>query len=52
MPLIVVFGYLWFFLAAAHAHDLPTDRARFVFVAKLAGVAATLALVTGLLGWL
>ena len=27
VPLIVVFGYLWFFLAAAHAHDLPTDRA-------------------------
>lgn len=52
VPLIVVFGYLWFFLAAAHAHDLPTDRARFRFVAMLAGVAATLALVTGLLGWI
>ena len=52
VPLIVVFGYLWFFLAAAHAYDLPTDRARFRFVARLAAVAATLALVTGLLGWL
>jgi len=52
VPLIVVFGYLWFFLVAARAHDLPTDRARFAFVAKLAAAAATLALVTGLLGWI
>ena len=52
MPLIVVFGYLWFFLVAAHAHDLPTDRQRFRFVARLVAVAASLALVSGLLGWL
>ena len=52
IPLIVVFDYLWFFLAAAHAHDLQTDRARFRFVAQLAAVAATLAVVTALLGWI
>lgn len=52
VPLIVVFGYLWFFLAAAHAHDLPTDRERFRFVARLGAVAATLILVFGpILEW-
>jgi hypothetical protein len=52
VPLIVVFGYLWFFLAAAHAHDLPSDRERFRFVARLGAVAASLALAAGVLGWL
>jgi hypothetical protein len=53
VPLIFVFGYLWFFLAAAHAHDLPTDAQRFRFVAKLAGVAAALIVVFGpILEWI
>jgi hypothetical protein len=53
IPLIVVFGYLWFFLAAAHAYDLPTDAQRFRFVAKLAGIAGVLILVFGpILEWI
>jgi hypothetical protein len=53
VPLIVVFGYLWFFLAAAHAHDLPRDQARFRFVGVLGALAAALILVFGpILGWI
>ena len=53
VPLIVVFGYLWFFLAAAHAHDLPTDRRRFRFVAGLGAVAGLLIVAFGpILEWI
>ena len=52
LPLIFVFGYLWFFLAAAKAYDAPTDRERWRFVGLLAAIAAGLALVGGLAGWL
>ena len=52
LPLIFAFGYLWFFLAAAKAYDAPTERERWRFVAILAGVAAGLALIGGIAGWL
>jgi hypothetical protein len=52
LPLIVVFGYLWFFLAAARAYDAPTARRRWGTVAALAGLAGVLALAFGIAGWL
>ena len=53
VPLIVVFGYLWFFLVAAHAHDLPTNRERFRFVGVLAAIAGALIVVFGpILEWI
>lgn len=52
LPLIVVFGYLWFFMAAAWAHDAPSEPARWQRVGTLAGTAGILALVFGQMGWL
>ncbi|HVN42009.1 MAG TPA: hypothetical protein VMT50_04445 [Steroidobacteraceae bacterium] len=52
LPVIVVFGYLWFFLAAARALDAPTPAARWRFVGTLAGLAGVLAAIGGACGWL
>ena len=52
VPLIVVFGYLWFFLFAAYVFDRPTNRERFRALALLAALNVTLAVAFGLLGWL
>ena len=52
LPLILVFGYLWFFLAAAWVYDAPSQSARWRKVATLAGIAAALALVGGVAGWI
>ena len=51
--LIVIFGYLWFFLFAAWVHDAPTQRSRAVRLGGLAAVDVAMGLVFGVgLGWL
>ena len=52
VPLIVVVGYLWFFLFAGYVFDRPTNRARFRVLALLAALNVALAVVFGLAGWL
>jgi hypothetical protein len=53
VPLIVVFGYMTFFAAAAYVYDLGDDRRRQLrFVGGVAAVDAALALAFGLAGWL
>jgi hypothetical protein len=53
VPLIVVFGYLWFYLFAAWVFDAPSSRARWRRVGGLAGLDVLMALVFGVgLGWL
>ena len=52
VPLIVVVGYLWFFLFAGYVFDRPTNRARFRALALLAALNVALAVVFGLAGWL
>ena len=53
LPVIVVFGYLWFYLYAAWVYDAPTERKRWTRVAGLAAVDVVMALVFGVvLGWL
>ena len=49
---IIVFGYLWFFLAAAIVHDRPDERSRWAMVGTLAGVAGAPARGFVLAGWL
>lgn len=52
-PVIVVFGYLWFFLFAAWVFDAPDQVTRWRRVGGLAAIDVALALVFGvLLGWL
>jgi hypothetical protein len=52
-PVIVVFGYLWFYLFAAWVFDAPTPRKRWTRVGGLAAVDVVMALVFGVgLGWL
>jgi hypothetical protein len=52
-PVIVVFGYLWFYLYAAWVFDAPTPRKRWTRVGGLAAVDAAMALVFGVgFGWL
>lgn len=52
-PVIVVFGYLWFFLYAAWVYDAPTQTLRWRRLGGLAAVDAVLVLVFGVgLGWL
>ena len=52
-PVIVVFGYLWFFLFAAWVYDAPDQAARWRRVGGLAAIDVALALVFGVaLGWL
>ena len=52
LPVIFLAGYVWFFLAAAWAHDAPSDRAALGRAGALAGVALVLGVVFGGLGWL
>ncbi len=50
---IVVFGYLWFFMAAAWVYDQPDNRSRLRIVGVMAAiVAAALVLFGPLLGWI
>ncbi len=52
-PVIVIFGYLWFYLFAAWVYDAPSDRARWTRVGTLAGIDVLMGLVFGVaLGWL
>jgi hypothetical protein len=53
VPLIVVFGYLWFFMAAAWVFDMRDTRRQAGTVAAFAAVDLGLILVCGpLLGWI
>jgi len=52
LPFIFVFGYLWFFIAAAWAHDAPSESARWQRVGTLAAVAVALGVSFGAMGWL
>jgi hypothetical protein len=52
LPLIVIFGYVWFFLVAARTYDAETEARRWGTVGTLAGVAGALALAFGIAGWL
>ena len=53
VPLIVVFGYLWFYLYAAWVYDAPDQRARWRRLGGLAAINVAMALVFGVgLGWL
>jgi hypothetical protein len=53
VPLIVVFGYLWFFMAAAYVFDMRDTRRQARTVAAFAGFDLGLILVFGpLLGWI
>jgi len=52
-PVIVVFGYLWFYLFAAWVYDAPSQAVRWRRVGGLAGIDVALVLVFGVgLGWL
>jgi hypothetical protein len=53
VPLIVIFGYLWFYLFAAWVYDAPTDRKRWTRVGVLGAIDVTMGLVFGVgFGWL
>lgn len=53
VPLIVIFGYLWFYLFAAWVYDAPSSAQRWRRVGGLAGLDAAMGLVFGVgLGWL
>jgi len=53
VPLIIVFGYLWFYLFAAWVYDAPDHGARKRRLGGLAAINVAMALVFGpLLGWL
>jgi hypothetical protein len=53
VPLIVIFGYLWFYLYAAWVYDSPTPAQRWRRLAGLAAINIAMALVFGVgLGWL
>ena len=53
VPLIVVFGYLWFFLYAAWVYDAPSQAHRWRRVGALAAIDVAMALVFGVgFGWL
>jgi hypothetical protein len=53
IPAIVVFGYLWFYLAAAYVYDLPSDRARVRVVGAMAALVAVSLVVFGpILEWI
>jgi len=52
-PVIVVFGYLWFYLFAAWVYDAPDARRRWRRVGTLGAIDVVMALVFGVvLGWL
>ncbi len=51
--LIIVFGYLWFFLYAAWVYDAPTERQRWTRIGVLAAIDVAMGLVFGVgFGWL
>jgi hypothetical protein len=51
--LIVIFGYLWFYLYAAWVYDAPTPRKRWTRLGGLAAIDVAMALVFGVgFGWL
>jgi hypothetical protein len=51
--LIVVLGYLWFYLFAAWVYDAPTERKRWTRLGGLAAIDVAMALVFGVgFGWL
>jgi hypothetical protein len=51
--LIIVFGYLWFFMYAAWVYDAPTPRRRWTRLTALATVDLVMGLIFGpALGWL
>jgi hypothetical protein len=53
VPLIVVFGYLWFFLVAAHVYDMGDTRRQARFVGAMAAIVATALVVFGpILAWI
>lgn len=53
VPLIVVFGYLWFFLVAAHVFDMGDSRRQARFVGAFAAFDLALILISGpVLGWI
>ncbi len=53
VPLIVVFGYLWFYLYAAWVYDAPTSRQRWTRIGALAIIDLVMGLVFGVgFGWL
>jgi hypothetical protein len=53
VPLIVVFGYLWFFLIAAYVYDRPDNRSRLRIVGAMAAIVAASLLVFGvILEWI
>jgi hypothetical protein len=53
VPLIVIFGYLWFYLYAAWVYDAPTPRKRWTRLGGLAAIDVLMGLVFGVgLGWL
>ena len=53
VPLIVIFGYLWFFMAAAWVYDMRDDARRVRVVGAFAAVDAGLILLCGpILGWI
>lgn len=53
VPLIFVFGYLWFYLYAAWVYDAPDQSARWRRLGGLAAINVVMALVFGVgLGWL
>jgi hypothetical protein len=53
VPLIVIFGYLWFYLYAAWVYDAPSPRKRWTRLGGLAAIDVLMALVFGVgFGWL
>jgi len=53
IPLIVVFGYLWFFLIAAYVYDRPDDRSRLRVLGVMAVIVAVSLVVFGpVLEWI
>jgi hypothetical protein len=53
VPLIVVFGYLWFFLIAGYVYDRPDNRSRLRIVGVMAAIVILSVLLFGLvLEWI
>jgi hypothetical protein len=53
VPLIVVFGYMWFFAIAGWVYDMGRDHRRQLrVVGSLAAVDAAGLVVFGIMGWL
>ena len=53
VPVIVVFGYLWFFLISAYVYDRPDNRSRLRIVGPMAAIVVISVLVFGVvLEWI